>query len=184
MNILARYTVGGFLLLAASAAPAAAQSGFALKGHYVYNRAAVDDARSVPAENGFGIGAEIVLPFGIGVGVSGYSSGKVSDFDTETSSVSVLAEANYFLKLPILPVAPYAGVHAGLGRYSRTDLQSSSEPELEDNAAQLGYQAGLRFQPTSLIGVDLQYRRVSESLFREQDSRFSRNQVLLGVTLF
>ena len=184
-KILVRSLLLAGLAAGVITAPAAAQSGFALKGSYIYNRAAVEDAqesRQIPSASGYGVGLEFVLPMGVGLGVSGYTGGKLSEFDQDASSFTVLAEANYFLKLPLLPLAPYAGVHAGLGRYSRHDVQN---PELQDdNLRQLGYQLGLRFQITPLVGLDAQYRRVSTSLQADQDRDFSRDQVLVGVTLF
>lgn len=187
MKTILRSLLLGASLVGVVAAPAAAQSGFALKGSYIYNRATVEDAqqtREVPAASGYGVGAELVLPLGLGLGVSGYTGGKLREFDRDASSFTVLAEANYFLKLPLLPLAPYAGVHAGLGRYSREDVENPSVDVRDDNLRQLGYQLGLRFQLTSLLGLDAQYRRVSTSLQAEQDVEFSRDQVLVGITLF
>lgn len=173
------------VLLLAVAAPARAQSGFALKGHYLYNGSAVSSSERIPAADGFSVGAEMVLPLGLGVGVSGYTAGSPGDFNARTSSFGLLGEANYFLPLPLLPVAPYVGVHAGLGRTSRESLESGSAPRLEDRTGtQFGYQAGVRFPLTRWFGVDAQWRRVSVSAAREQDSRLQRNQLLLGITLF
>jgi opacity protein-like surface antigen len=176
-----------FFLLAAltlAAAPLQAQSGFALKGHYLYNEnTARDSDRKVPNEDGFSIGAEIVLPFNVGVGLSAYTNGRAREADLETQSFGVLAEANYFLDLPLLPVTPYAGIHAGLGRYTTDDLDDINA-EFEDDRTQLGFQLGLRFQLTSLIGLDAQYRRVSDSATSDQSPDLDRNQVLVGVTLF
>lgn len=179
---LHRLLLGG-ALLGAFAAPAAAQSGFALKGHYVYNRSAVEAGQRLPAADGYGLGAEFVLPFGLGVGVTGYTSGSVSEF-SDDSNVVGLAEANYFLKLPLLPVAPYVGVHAGLGTYTREDVGFADRPRLRDTHTHVGYQFGVRFQLISVIGLDAQYRRVSDWAAGVQDVRFERGQVLLGVTLF
>ena len=165
--------------------PVHAQSGFALKGHYIYNESAVEGAEEIPAENGFGIGAELVLPLGLGVGASAYTGGRISEFDAEGNTALLVGEANYFLKLPILPVSPYAGVHAGLGRYSRRELENNPEaPEIEDDIQQLGYQFGVRVQLSSLLGLDAQWRRVSTSLDSEQERDFTRDQVLVGITIF
>lgn len=165
---------------------AAAQEGFALKAHYLFNSSAINQARTdtLPASDGISVGAELVLPLGIGVGISAYMAGGVSEFDVETSSLTVLAEANYFLDLPLLPVSPYAGVHAGLGQFSREDVNDPRAPNLEDDRTQLGFQVGVRFQPIRLLGVDAQYRRVSHSAAAGQDGSLSRSQVLIGVTLF
>jgi hypothetical protein len=174
------------LLVLGSAAAAHAQQGFALKGHYIFNSSTFNEERAdtLPDADGISLGAEFVLPFGIGVGVSGYTSGGVTDQDVETSSLTVLAEANYFLNLPLLPVSPYAGVHAGLGRFSKEDLNDPQAPEIEDTRTQLGFQVGVRVQLGSLLGLDAQYRRVSTSAADNQDSGFDRNQYLVGVTLF
>jgi len=168
------------------AAAAQAQQGFALKGHYIFNSSTVNSERgdTLPDADGFGIGAELVLPMGIGVGVSGYTSSGVSDFDVETSSLTALAEVNYFLQLPLLPVSPYAGVHAGIGRFSKEDLENPSTPKINDTRTQLGYQIGVRVQLGSLLGLDGQYRRVSTSAAENQGSGLERNQYLIGITLF
>lgn len=169
------------------AAPAAAQSGFALKGHYILNSSTAESAREtreIPTADGFGLGAELVLPLGIGIGVSGYTAAETNGFDVETTELTVLGEANYFLRLPILPLSPYVGVHAGLGHLSR---DNAGDPgfELRDRSrTQVGYQVGARLQLTRLIGLDAQWRRMSTSAAEGQDSRFERDQVLLGVTLF
>jgi hypothetical protein len=181
-----RTALFSLLLALGSAAAAHAQQGFALKGHYIFNSSTVNEERAdtLPDADGISLGAEFVLPFGIGVGVSGYTSGGVTDQDVETSSLTVLAEANYFLNLPLLPVSPYAGVHAGLGRFSKEDLNDPQAPEIEDTRTQLGFQVGVRVQLGSLLGLDAQYRRVSTSAADNQDSGFDRNQYLVGVTLF
>ena len=173
--------------LVAAAAPLQAQSGFALKGHFVINESEAEDADTddrVPSPNGFSVGAEYVLPMGLGVGVTAYAEGKATEFDRETSSFFVLAEANYFLDLPILPISPYAGIHAGLGSYT-IDTVDDNQPEIEDRGrTQLGWQLGARWQVNSLLGVDAQYRRVSDSASENQSPDLERNQFLIGVTLF
>lgn len=173
----------GGLLAAVLAAPAAAQDGFALRAGYIYNRSQVEGATEVPGASGFGVGAEYVLPMGIGVGVMGYTAGRVQEFDVEQNSVNVAAEANYFLRLPALPLAPYAGVHAGLGRYSRQDdVRPGTRPN--DGWRELGYQLGLRVTLLPIVGLDAQYRRVSTSQEDTQGHALSRNQVMVGITLF
>ena len=173
-------------LASASAAPALAQSGFALKGGAVFNSSDVrsgEQYRMDPSDAaGFHAGAEVVLPLGLGVGISGYTAGHPSDFDVSSSSLVVLGEANYFLKLPFLPVAPYAGVHVGLGRYDWSDVEERQRPEVDLD--DLGYQVGVRVQLSRMLGLDAQYRRVSYSLGGEQGTEFENNQVLVGVTLF
>lgn len=182
------------LLLATAALGAAqtrqaqAQSGFALKGHFIVNASSADDAREnrdIPVTEGFDLGAEFILPFGVGIGISGYRATESDrDIGAETREFTVLAEANYFLRLPLIPIAPYAGVHAGLGKLSRGDI---SDPDLEirdQTRSQLGYQFGLRFQASPTVGVDAQWRHMSTATAESQDGRFDRNQVLLGITLF
>lgn len=178
-------------LAAFAAAPALhAQSGFALKGHYVFNQSSVQDSRSsgfqdVPSPDGFSIGAEYVLPMGIGVGVSAYTEGKATDVNAQTTSFAAIAEANYFARIPMIPVRPYAGVHAGIGRYSIEDVRSgATSPRIEDTRTQLGFQLGLRLQLTDMIGVDGQYRHVSDSASDNQSPDLERNQFMLGITLF
>lgn len=177
------------VLFGAGAPGARAQQGFALKGQYVFNKSKVDNARSsgfdtVPSPDGFSIGAEYVLPMGVGVGVSAYTEGEATRDNARTSAYGVLAEANYFVKIPVLPVSPYVGVHAGLGRYTIDDVSSTTRPKIEDSRTQLGYQLGLRLQLTRIFGVDAQYRRVSDSASNEQSPDLERKQVLIGVTLF
>jgi opacity protein-like surface antigen len=172
--------------LTAAAAPVSAQSGFALKGHFLYNQSTAEEADrtdDLPSEDGFSLGAEFVLPMNIGVGVSAYANGRAREADVETQSFGLLAEANYFFDLPILPITPYAGVHAGLGRFTYEDI-GSAEPEIEDSRTQLGFQVGLRWQLTRMFGIDAQYRRVSDSASDSQSIDLERNQVLVGVTLF
>ena len=178
-------------LAAVAVAPALrAQSGPALKASYVFNQSKVDDARSsgfndVPSPDGFSVGAEYVLPMGIGVGVSAYTEGKATDVDTRTSSFAVVAEANYFAHLPVIPLRPYAGVHAGIGRYTIEDVSGgSASPSIKDNRTQLGYQLGVRWQLTPLVGVDGQFRHVSDSASKDQSPDLERNQFLFGITLF
>lgn len=159
-----------------------AQQGFALKGHYLFNSSARIEGDSLPEANGFSIGAEAVLPFGIGVGVSGYAAGGRDDFfDGEGSSLTGLVEANYFLDIPLVPVSPYVGVHAGLGRFRERGINGTLR-DAERN--QLGFQAGVRIQPISLFGLDAQFRRVSNSAVEGQSGTLTRNQILVGITLF
>lgn len=168
-----------------TASPLVAQSGFALKAAGVFNFSDVDAERTdIDLEDaaGFNVGAEYVLPGGLGLGISGYTLGSPSDFDTSEGSLVMLAEANYFFKLPLLPISPYAGLHVGLGSYDLDDVQDRVRPDVD--FGDRGYQFGVRFQPTTLIGLDAQFRRVSGSLSGEQDASFEASQVLLGVTLF
>lgn len=177
------FLVAGVALSGLLALPAEAQDGFALKGHFIINSTAAEEAqenRELPGADAFGLGAEFVLPFGLGIGVSGYTA--QSDDEFETREFTILGEANYFLSLPMLPIAPYAGVHAGLGVLDREDVGGL---EIQDkNRSQLGYQLGVRFQLSQLIGLDAQWRRMSTSASADQDDRLERDQVLVGVTIF
>jgi hypothetical protein len=186
-----RATIAVAALAAFAAVPALhAQSGFALKAGYVFNKSNVDDAREsgfddVPSPDGFSVGAEYVLPFGLGVGVSAYTEGSATDVNARTTSFAVLGEANYFARLPVIPLRPYAGVHAGLGRYTIEDVQTGPDsPEIKDNRTQLGFQLGVRWQVSSLLGIDGQYRHVSDQASKDQSPDLERNQFVLGVTLF
>jgi opacity protein-like surface antigen len=171
--------------LLATAGTAQAQSGFALKGHYLFNASDAEEDQT-PAADGFSLGAEFVLPFNLGVGVTAYTTGSARDVDTEASAFGVLAEANYFIDLPLIPVTPYVGVHGGLGQYTIEDISGggAEDPEFEDSRTQLGWQIGARMQLTSLIGLDAQYRRVSESAEESQGGDLERDQILIGVTIF
>lgn len=178
-------------LAAFAAAPALhAQSGFALKGGYVFNKSNIDDAResgfeSVPSPDGFSVGAEYVLPMGLGIGATAYTERSARNVDAKTTSFAVLAEANYFVRVPVIPIRPYVGVSAGIGRYTIDDVQSGpSSPELKDSRTQLGYQIGARWQLTTLLGIDAQYRHVSDKASEDQSPDLERNQFVVGITLF
>ena len=182
-SILAGLLAMGTLIAGVSRAEA--QDGIALKGGAVLNRNTVDrEGRDLRLSDvtGWALGAEVVLPLGIGVGISGYTSGSPDDFDVSRGSLVMLGEANYFLKLPFLPVAPYAGAHVGLGTYTLDDVENGVRPQVD--FGDLGYQFGVRFQATPLLGLDAQVRRVSGSIAGQQDARFDSNQVLFSVTLF
>ena len=174
------------LIAAVSAAPAAAQSGFALKGGLVFNSSDVEGDRSdldLSDAAGFHVGAEYLLPLGVAVGISGYTAGAPGDFSVSEGSLLVLGDANYFMDFPILPITPYAGLHVGLGTFELSDFeQGTARPEVD--FGDLGWQIGLRFQPMPILGIDAQYRRVSGSLRGEQDTSFETNQFLIGVTVF
>jgi len=188
MKRTALLALAAFCLAAAHGRQAQAQSGFALKGHFIVNASSAQEAetaRQIPTADGFDVGAEYILPFGVGIGVSGYTASEKDDTFGDTREFTVLAEANYFLRLPLIPLAPYAGVHAGLGQFSRDDVSNPGGLEFQDKSrSQIGYQIGVRFQPTATIGIDGQWRHMSTSAASGQSGRFERNQVLLGVTLF
>jgi hypothetical protein len=167
-----------------------AQSGPALKAHYVFNQSKIDDARGsgftdIPSADGFSVGVEYVLPIGIGIGATAYTEGKATEVDTRTSSFAVVAEANYFAKLPIIPLRPYAGIHAGIGRYTIEDVSGGpATPSIKDSRTQLGYQLGVRWQLTPIVGIDGQFRHVSDSASEDQSPDLERNQFLIGITIF
>lgn len=181
-----RLAFAAALLIAAGvhATPLVAQADFALKAHYLYNGSAARDAGGeLPSADGFSVGAEVRLPLGIGLGVSGYAAGDPTDFGAESSSLGALVEASYFFAIPLLPVSPYLGVHGGVGTVGRDGF--AGEPSLADHTArQLGVQAGVRLQLAQRFGVDAQVRRVSLSASELQDEGLERTQLLLGVVLF
>lgn len=168
--------------LACTAGTAQAQSGFALKGHYLFNASDTHEGQT-PAADGFSVGAELVLPFNLGVGVSAYTTGSARSVNTEATAFGVLAEANYFIDVPVLPVTPYVGVHGGLGQYTIEEA-GAADPEFQDSRTQLGWQVGARLPLGNVLGVDAQYRRVSESAAESQGGDLERNQFLVGVTIF
>jgi opacity protein-like surface antigen len=187
-----RKSIAVAALAAFAAAPALhAQSGLALKGSYVFNQSKISDARQsdfnqVPSPDGFSIGAEYVLPMGIGIGASAYTEGRATNVDARTTSFAVIGEANYFARLPMIPLRPYVGVHAGLGRYTIQDVSGGTTdgPRIEDSRTDLGYQLGVRWQVSQLLGIDGQYRHVSDASSDNQSPDLERNQFLLGITVF
>lgn len=166
-----------------AAVPADAQ--LKLRGNYVYNRASVDaqSARLNQPKQGYGAGLDVILPGGLGIGLSGYTSGRASGFESATSQVVVLGEANYFLRLP-LRITPYAGIHSSLGAFTGEYFKDPHLPGFEDDLGGLGYQAGVRFQPFGPLGLDVQWRRLSAHAASVQHPSFQREQILLGLTLF
>jgi len=173
------------LLVLVIGSPAVAQDGFGLKLGGVFNSSTVEaretDLRPSDAA-GWNLGLEYVLPGGLGLGVSGYTTGSPTHFDTSEGSLVVLADLNYFLRIPLLPIAPYLGLHVGLGTYRLQDVQDGVRPQVD--FGDRGYQFGVRFQPTAIFGLDAQLRQVSGSIAGSQDSSFETRQIVLGVTLF
>ncbi|MFS8637256.1 MAG: hypothetical protein FWJ74_04175 [Gemmatimonadota bacterium] len=153
-----------------------------IKAHHIFDRSTfgISKGRIETPKSGFGVGLEYVLENGWGFGLSGYTSGRVSEFDSESAVVVVIAEANYFLRMRALRLAPYLGVHTGLGTYRKG---ASDFPSLHDNLAELGYQFGVRFQPWVYLGLDAQVRWMSDAAYRDQGEAFERTQVLLGITI-
>ena len=162
------------VLAALAAGPAGAQSGFALKGGLVFNSSTVDDQGTglrLSDAAGWNLGAEVVLPVGLGVGITGYSAGSPDDFDTRHGSFVVLGEANYFLRLGFIPLTPYGGVHVGLGSYALDERDDWHRPEVD--FGDVGYQFGVRFQPRSIEGA---FRRGWPLLAANQGRRTLRHQ--------
>jgi opacity protein-like surface antigen len=188
--------VVGVLALALTApilapVPAAAQSGFGLKAHLVYNASTAQTFRDEPDSSlgsdfaGFNLGAEYMLPMGLGLGLTGTASGDPRDTDRATVFM-VLAEANYYLDIPVLPVRPFLGAHIGLGSWSwdvRDELVGEDGfSDLE--RAKLGWQLGVRVGLPGPLSIEAMYRRMSASAKQAQDPGFEADQVLLGVRLF
>jgi len=185
------FIAAALILLSASAATAQGRGGsssfvggFKLEGNLHFNRSAIDNPGDVRQdEHAYGVGIEFVRS-SLGVGLYGYSIGRAGSFNADTTQVVVVAEANYYIPIPGLRVAPYAGVHTGLGTFDRSYFDDLYLPGFEDGLDELGYQVGVRFKPFPLIGVDAQWRHQSESAATAQGGFLERNQVLVGVVLF
>lgn len=184
-------TIAALLILTATAADAQApwsgsssfNSGVKLEGNLHFNRSTVDVSSARQSEHAYGLGIEYVGRQ-LGVGLYGYSVGRVNSFDSDTTKVVLVAEANYYVPVPELRVAPYIGVHTHLGTFDRSFFKDPSFPRPKDGLDELGYQIGVRFKPFSLVGVDVQWRRQSESAWEDQSDFLERNQILVGVVLF
>jgi opacity protein-like surface antigen len=178
------------LLILLFAAPASAQTGFGLKGHLVYNASTAQTFQNDPnvdaAGNfaGFNLGAEYVLPMGLAFGVTGYASGDPRDTDRGTIFLA-LAEVNYYLDIPALPLSPFAGVHVGLGSFSWDVRDEGLGSDLGDlDRADFGWQLGARLQLMRGLAVEATYRRLSAPAEAAQNPGFESDQVLLGVRIF
>jgi hypothetical protein len=159
-------------------------SGIKLRGNYHVNRSAVQTASERPTqEDGYGFGLEINGKH-LGIALYGFGSGRLSEYEAETSPVIVVAEANYFVPIERLRLAPYAGVHTALGEFTKTYFDDPHFPRPQDGVPALGYQFGVRFKPIPVIGLDAQWRRQSAFAATAQDPSLERNQVLVGITLF
>lgn len=191
--MIRRPIFGGLILLLLAPLPLHAQRGFEepydwfagrlkIKGHHIFDRSTfrVEEGSISEPKSGFGAGLEYVLQNGIGLAMTGYTAGRISEFDSNSATVVIIAEVNYFLRMRPLRLAPYFGAHTGLGTIRKGD---SSFPSLRDNVAELGYQAGVRFQPWIYFGIDAQIRWVSDAARQDQGSAFERTQVLLGITI-
>jgi hypothetical protein len=180
-------------LLTLSALPAAAQqsaggysfnSGLKLRGNFHFNQSRAEGVSEVPrGENGYGVGLEIIGK-NIGIGLYGFAEGKTDSFDVEQTVVHAAVEANYFLPIRRIRLAPYVGVHTGLGSFDKEFFESPTAPRVQDGFKALGYQAGFRFKPIPVIGLDAQWRRQSKSIAEAQGNALERDQILVGITLF
>ena len=157
-------------------------SGIKLRGNFHLNQSsATTDLNQ--SENGYGAGVEIIGHH-IGVGLYGFTDGQTGSFDKEETAFSFVFEANYFYPIQRFRVAPFLGVHTGLGTYTSAYFSEPKFPTPQDGFRDLGYQAGIRFKPIPVIGLDAQWRRQSHSTARNQGETLDRNQFLIGITLF
>lgn len=190
-----RFMVGalaiGFILPVLAPAPASAQTGFGLKAHLVYNASTAQTFRDEPDSSlggdfaGFNLGGEYMFPFGLGLGVTGTASGDPRDTDRATVFM-LLADANYYMDLPALPIRPFLGAHIGLGSWSwdvRDELVGEDGFSNIDRA-KLGWQLGVRVRLPGPVSLEAMYRRMSASAKEAQDPGFEADQVLLGVRIF
>jgi hypothetical protein len=190
-RLLAGLLAIGFFVPFLTPAQASAQSGFGLKAHLVYNASTAQTFRDEPDSSlgsdfaGFNLAGEFMLPFNLGIGIAGTASGDPRDTDRATVFM-VLAEANYYLDLPALPIRPFVGAHIGLGSWSwdvRDELVGEDGfSDLE--RAKLGWQLGVRVNLPGPLAIEGMYRRMSASAAEAQDPGFESNQVLLGIRLF
>jgi hypothetical protein len=181
----------GFFVPFLAPAKVSAQSGFGLKAHLVYNASTAQTFRDEPDSSlgsdfaGFSLGGEYMLPFSLGLGITGTASGDPRDTDRATVFM-VLAEANYYLDIPALPIRPFVGAHIGLGSWSwdvRDELvEGDGFSDLE--RAKLGWQLGVRVDLPGPLSIEGMYRRMSASAKQAQDPGFESNQVLVGIRLF
>jgi hypothetical protein len=161
-------------------------SGLKFKGAHIYNRSSLDTEQRelTEANTGWSAGIEIVGRH-IGIGLTGFTAGTISEFAVDETTFVVLAEANYYVPIRVIRLAPYVGVHTGLGSYTSSYVDEPYLPSVSDRSpASLGLQFGARWQPIALGSIDVQWRRLSESAAQAQDRSFERSQILLGVTLF
>jgi hypothetical protein len=182
-------------LLAVSTSPAHAQyhrapdpgsfnSGIKLRGNLHFTQTRADVATEMPrGENAYGAGLEIIGRR-LGMGVYGFAPGRTEGFEAERTAVHVALEANYFHPMERIRLAPYVGVHSGLGSFTRDYFADPHFPRPRDGRRDLGYQAGIRFKPIPLIGLDAQWRRQSRSITVEMGEMLERDQFMVGVVLF
>jgi hypothetical protein len=156
-------------------------SGIKLRGNLHVNYSAAQDRPK--QEHGYGFGLEIVGN-SVGLALYGFTHGRAAEFDYESTALNVVLESNYFLPISALRLAPYAGVHTGLGVFTNEYFEDPFLPRPRDSLKGLGYQVGVRFKPIPVIGLDAQWRRASASVSNAQNEALERNQILVGVTLF
>jgi hypothetical protein len=156
-------------------------SGIKLRGNLHFSESATE-ARP-QEEHGYGVGLEINGSH-IGVALYGFTHGRTAEFDSEQSPVSVVLEANYFLPIERIRLAPYAGIHTGLGVFTKGYFDEPFLPKPRDSFRNLGYQFGVRLKPIPVIGLDAQWRRSSVSVAEGQHELLKRNQFMVGITLF
>jgi hypothetical protein len=157
-------------------------SGIKLRGNVHFNRAVLDSP-DFDARNAYGVGAEYVGRQ-LGVGLYGYTDGSSPSALTDTTTVYVVAEVNYYLPIEELRLAPYLGIHSHLGNFDRSWFDDPSLPRPQDGIDSLGYQIGIRYKPLPILSVDAQWRQQSQSVWDHQQGFLERNQILLGVVLF
>lgn len=175
--------------LAALAAPAAAQhdsfnSGFKLRGDFHFDRSTVASVGDIQQpEHGYGLGLEY-NGRNLGVALYGFALGRPRGFDSHETPVNVVLEGNYYVPIDGLRLAPFGGVHTGLGQFTGDYFADPHFPRIQDGLGNLGYQLGVRFQPLSQLGVEAQWRRHASSVYYDGLDRFERTQILVGVVLF
>jgi hypothetical protein len=191
MTKLTKYL--GLLLLLVVPATASAQddrgpapftTGLKLRGSFHFNSSTVDVGSpdfSQP-EAGYGAGLEI-NGRNLGFALYGYTPGQTRSFDSQNTPVIVVLEGNYFVPIQRIRVAPYLGTHTSLGVFTKDYFSDAFFPRPQDGLRHLGYQAGVRFKPIPLVGLDLQWRRQSAAA-AQAAPEFERSQFMAGLTIF
>ncbi|HUE95524.1 MAG TPA: hypothetical protein VMN39_02645, partial [Longimicrobiaceae bacterium] len=175
------------LLLAA--APLAAQksaftSGIHLHGNFHFDRSTVERVGDVrQPEHGYGLGLEL-SGANLGVGLYGFALGRAASFQRDSTPIYAVLEGNYYLPIESLRLAPFVGVHTGLGVFTRDYFDDPFLPAPRDGLGKLGYQAGVRFQPLPLVGVQAEWRQHASSVYDGIASASERRQILVGIVLF
>jgi len=161
-------------------------TGLKLGGAFVYNRSDVAIRRGDLEGSKVGWGAGIEWVRGtLGIGLSGYTGLSDVSIDATRTRFVVLGEANFYAPIRSVRVAPYVGVHTGLGAFTGAYFDDPYLPSIGDRTpGSLGIQIGARWQPLPLLGLDFRWRQLSDSASELQDSPFQASQILLGATLF